>query len=177
MGPFELLDLVGGDVAHAVMVSIFEQYFDDPMYQPSANMAVRVAGGLLGRKSRQGFYDYDKPETVGPPTVAVSPQAKPKSAWIADEDGGRDLAHLAERSGRSGRARRTACGRADRALSPRWARMPRSACVRLNLDPARTVAVDMFGAFRGAALDEYAAHQREHAWHCACRSVAMKKRR
>ena len=52
MGPFELLDLVGGDVAHAVMVSIFEQYFDDPMYQPSANMAVRVAGGLLGRKTQ-----------------------------------------------------------------------------------------------------------------------------
>jgi 3-hydroxybutyryl-CoA dehydrogenase len=35
MGPFELLDLIGGDVTHAVMVSIFEQYFGEPMYQPS----------------------------------------------------------------------------------------------------------------------------------------------
>ena len=61
MGPFELLDLVGGDVAHAVMVSIFEQYFAEPMYQPSAHMAVRVAGGLLGRKTKQGFYNYDGP--------------------------------------------------------------------------------------------------------------------
>ncbi len=76
MGPFELLDLVGGDVAHAVMVSIFEQYFDDPMYQPSANMAVRVAGGLLGRKTSQGFYNYDKPEASGQPTVAVSTAAE-----------------------------------------------------------------------------------------------------
>src|ERR1700756_1127438 len=35
MGPFELLDLIGGDVTHAVMVSMFEQYFGEPMYQPS----------------------------------------------------------------------------------------------------------------------------------------------
>ena len=63
MGPFELLDLVGGDVAHAVMVSIYDQYFGEPMYQPSAQMTVRVAGGLLGRKTKQGFYDYSGPPT------------------------------------------------------------------------------------------------------------------
>ena len=66
MGPFELLDLVGGDVTHAVMVSIFEQYFGEPMYQPSAQMAVRVAGGLLGRKTKQGFYNYDGPPDSEP---------------------------------------------------------------------------------------------------------------
>ena len=33
MGPFELLDLVGGDVTHAVMVSIYNQYFGEPMYE------------------------------------------------------------------------------------------------------------------------------------------------
>ncbi|HEX9070433.1 MAG TPA: 3-hydroxyacyl-CoA dehydrogenase NAD-binding domain-containing protein, partial [Pseudolabrys sp.] len=71
MGPFELLDLVGGDVTHAVMVSIFEQYFGEPMYQPSAQMAVRVAGGLLGRKTKLGFYNYDGPPDASPPTVAV----------------------------------------------------------------------------------------------------------
>ena len=45
MGPFELLDLVGADVAHAVMVSIHEQYFGEPMYQPSALLA-----GARGRR-------------------------------------------------------------------------------------------------------------------------------
>ena len=148
MGPFELLDLVGGDVAHAVMVSIFEQYFDDPMYQPSANMAVRVAGGLLGRKSRQGFYNYDNPESASPPTVAVSPQAKPKSAWIADEDGGRDLATWLNEAGV-----KVELGGQPAAGGPCFVTPlgedASSACVRLNLDPARTVAVDMFGAFRG----------------------------
>ena len=69
MGPFELLDLIGADVTHAVMVSIYEQYFGEPMYQPSAQLAVRVAGGLLGRKTKQGFYDYDGPPAASAPTV------------------------------------------------------------------------------------------------------------
>src|SRR5512146_1332228 len=92
MGPFELLDLVGGDVTHAVMVSIFEQYFGEPMYQPSAQMTVRVSGGLLGRKTKQGFYNYDGPPQAGAPTIEVAAQPKPAAAWIADEDGGRELA-------------------------------------------------------------------------------------
>ncbi len=99
MGPFELLDLIGADVTHAVMVSIFEQYFGEPMYQPSAEMAVRVAGGLLGRKSKQGFYNYDGAVTTSPPTVPVLPQPVPASAWIADEDGGSELAEWLKRAG------------------------------------------------------------------------------
>ena len=76
MGPFELLDLVGGDVTHAVMVSIYNQYFGEPMYQPSAQMTMRVAGGLLGRKSKQGFYNYDGPPAASPPTVSVPERAE-----------------------------------------------------------------------------------------------------
>jgi 3-hydroxybutyryl-CoA dehydrogenase len=123
MGPFELLDLIGADVTHAVMVSIYEQYFGEPMYQPSAQLAVRVAGGLLGRKTKQGFYNYDGPPVASPPTIAVGAQPKPASAWIADEDGGRELTPLGEDA--------------------------TSAAVRLKLDPARTVAVDMLGNFKG----------------------------
>src|SRR5215471_6857406 len=93
MGPFELLDLVGGDVAHAVMVGIFEQYFDEPMYQPSAQMAVRVAGGLLGRKSKRGFYTYDGATAASRATVPVEAHPPPVSVWIADEDGGSELAN------------------------------------------------------------------------------------
>ena len=146
MGPFELLDLVGGDVAHAVMVSIFEQYFGEPMYRPSAQMAVRVAGGLLGRKTKQGFYNYDGSPDRSPPTVAVVAQPLPASAWIADEDGGSELAEWLESAGikvkRGGKA----------ALSVPYFVTPlgedaSTAAVRLGLDPACTVAVDMFGRF------------------------------
>jgi len=56
MGPFELFDLTGLDVSHAVMESVYEQFYHDPRYTPSFIAAQRVAAGLLGRKTGQGFY-------------------------------------------------------------------------------------------------------------------------
>ena len=51
MGPFELFDLTGLDVSHAVMESVYEQFYHDPRYTPSFIAAQRVAAGLLGRKT------------------------------------------------------------------------------------------------------------------------------
>ena len=148
MGPFELLDLIGADVTHAVMVSIYEQYFGEPMYQPSAQLAVRVAGGLLGRKTKQGFYNYDRPPQASAPTIEVAPQPKPAAAWIADEDGGRELAEWLAAAGV-----KTQVGGAPDAgalcfVTP-LGEDATSAIVRLKLDPARTVAVDMLDGFKG----------------------------
>src|SRR5919198_1866155 len=58
LGPFGLMDLVGLDVAHAVMKSMYEQYFDEPKYRPSFISEARVAAGLHGRKTRRGWYGY-----------------------------------------------------------------------------------------------------------------------
>jgi 3-hydroxybutyryl-CoA dehydrogenase len=148
MGPFELLDLVGGDVTHAVMESIYERYYGEPMYQPSALLAVRVAGGLLGRKSKQGFYDYSAVPSASAPTIAVEPQAKPNAVWIADEDGGKDFASVLNVAGI-----KTDLGGAPGAkglciVTPLGEDCT-SAALRLKLDPARTVAVDMLGGFKG----------------------------
>jgi 3-hydroxybutyryl-CoA dehydrogenase len=148
MGPFELLDLVGADVAHAVMESIYDQYFGEPMYQPSAQMAVRVAGGLLGRKSKQGFYDYGGPPAASPPTVAVLEQARPTAAWVADEDGGKELADVLESVGVKTQLGGAAPAGALCFVTP-LGEDASSAAVRLQLDPARTVAVDMLGRFAG----------------------------
>ena len=136
MGPFELLDLIGADVTYAVMVSIYERYFGEPMYQPSAQLAVRVAGGLLGRKTKQGFYNYDGPPAASAPTVQVAVQPVPSVAWVADEDGGRELAEWLASAG-------ALC-----CVTP-LGEDATSAVVRLKLDPARTVAVDMLGGFKG----------------------------
>jgi len=146
MGPFELLDLVGGDVAHAVMVSIFEQYFDEPMYQPSAQMAVRVAGGLLGRKSKRGFYSYDGPPAASPATVPVEAHPPPVSVWIADEDGGSELANWLKAAGIPIQLGGTPVPEALCCVVP-LGEDATHAAVRLGLDPARTVAVDMLGRF------------------------------
>jgi 3-hydroxybutyryl-CoA dehydrogenase len=148
MGPFELLDLVGGDVTHAVMVSIFEQYFSDPMYQPSAQMAVRVAGGLLGRKTGRGFYNYDGPAAPSPPTISVPSRPIPISAWVADEDGGRDLAEWLKAAGVKVQLGGQPAAGGPCFVTP-LGEDASNASIRLKLDPARTCAVDMFGRFEG----------------------------
>ncbi len=148
MGPFELLDLVGGDVTHAVMVSIYNQYFGEPIYQPSAQMAVRVAGGLLGRKSKQGFYNYDGPPGASPPTIAVTAQPVPASAWIADEDGGSELGEWLSAAGVKVKRGGAPDAGAICFVTP-LGEDASNAVVRLKLDPARTVAVDMLGRFNG----------------------------
>jgi len=58
MGPFELIDLIGQDVNLAVSESVYQAYYNDKRFQPSVLQAEMVAGGLLGRKSKRGFYDY-----------------------------------------------------------------------------------------------------------------------
>ncbi|HEY6023462.1 MAG TPA: 3-hydroxyacyl-CoA dehydrogenase [Pseudolabrys sp.] len=148
MGPFELLDLIGGDVTHAVMVSIFEQYFGEPMYQPSAQMAVRVAGGLLGRKNKQGFYNYDGAPEEPATTVSVPTEPPPASAWVADEDGGKELGEWLKNAGVNVHFGGKAASDGPCFVTP-LGEDASNAAVRLGIDPARTVAVDMLGRFSG----------------------------
>ena len=54
LGPFALMDLVGLDVSHGVMKSMYTQYFEEPRFRPSYLLEPRVAAGLLGRKSGRG---------------------------------------------------------------------------------------------------------------------------
>ncbi|WP_041789989.1 3-hydroxyacyl-CoA dehydrogenase [Rhodoferax ferrireducens] len=58
MGPCELMDLIGHDTNFSVTQSVFEANFYDKRYVPSLVQRELVDGGLLGRKSGRGFYDY-----------------------------------------------------------------------------------------------------------------------
>jgi 3-hydroxybutyryl-CoA dehydrogenase len=58
LGPFELLDLTGLDVSQPVMEAIYHQFYEEPRFRPSPIAKARLAGGLLGRKSGDGFYTY-----------------------------------------------------------------------------------------------------------------------
>ena len=83
MGPFELMDLTGLDVSHPVMESIYRQFYDEPRYRPSALAALRRTGGLLGRKTGEGFYRYEGGQQIKA-AAAPPPAARPHSVWVAD---------------------------------------------------------------------------------------------
>ncbi|MBI3241464.1 MAG: 3-hydroxybutyryl-CoA dehydrogenase [Chloroflexi bacterium] len=58
MGPFELIDLIGLDVNFAVTQSVYNAFFHDPKYRPHPIQQKMVDAGLLGRKTKRGFYEY-----------------------------------------------------------------------------------------------------------------------
>jgi len=60
MGPCELMDLIGHDTNLSVTRSVYAANFSDRRYAPSLVQQEMVDGGLLGRKSGRGFYDYNK---------------------------------------------------------------------------------------------------------------------
>jgi len=57
MGPLTLCDLVGGDIALAVMNTLYDET-GDPKYRPSGLLKQYVRAGWLGMKTKKGFFNY-----------------------------------------------------------------------------------------------------------------------
>ncbi|HZK33006.1 MAG TPA: 3-hydroxyacyl-CoA dehydrogenase family protein, partial [Tissierellaceae bacterium] len=57
MGPLELGDLVGLDVCLAIMDVLYEE-FGDSKYRAHPLLRKMVRGGILGRKTKKGFFEY-----------------------------------------------------------------------------------------------------------------------
>jgi 3-hydroxybutyryl-CoA dehydrogenase len=80
MGPFELMDLIGNDINYAVSQSVFEAFGYDSRYRPFLTQKRMVEGGLLGRKTKRGHYDYrpgavtPEPDTTEDLAVAIFPR-------------------------------------------------------------------------------------------------------
>ena len=69
MGPFELLDEVGLDVAGKVGVFLHSQFGE--RMQPAGVMETLMGSGLLGKKSGRGFYLHGKKRSAHPNPEAL----------------------------------------------------------------------------------------------------------
>ena len=143
MGPFELMDLTGLDVTQPASELIYQQFFHEPRYRPNLIMRSRYEAGVLGRKSRKGFYDYDaemKPIVAPEPPP---PAARPESVWVSpvEPQGSAALAGLLKRLGVSPRTGARPGADALCLVTP-VGEDATTCAVEQGLDPARTVAVD-----------------------------------
>ncbi|RYX98214.1 MAG: 3-hydroxyacyl-CoA dehydrogenase [Comamonadaceae bacterium] len=163
LGPFELLDLTGLDVSHPVMESIYHQYYEEARYRPNVITAQRLAGGVLGRKTGEGFYKYPDgvqqvapeppvPEVAEMPPVWVSPRASRRS----------ELLQLLKDLGARIETGASASPQALVLVAPLGFDITTVAVVE-RLDPARTVGIDML-------IDDAATKRRVLATNPATRS-------
>jgi len=151
MGPFELMDLTGLDVSHAVMESIYRQFFDEPRFKPSPIGTIRVAGGIYGRKTQAGFYDYEdgqKKVVIEPP--APEQQSVPK-VWVshAHELGHTRAVNLLRSLGATIETGSTPSFDSLLVVTP-YGQDVSTAVVEQGLDAARTVGLDTLNDFEGS---------------------------
>ncbi len=143
MGPFELMDLTGLDVTQPASELIYNQFFQEPRYRPNLIMRSRYEAGVLGRKTKKGFYEYDAEMKPRVPPEAPAPAARPASVWVSRSDE-RGHAVMSELLGQLGASVESAAAPSARALiivTP-IGEDATTCATEQRLDPKRTVGVD-----------------------------------
>jgi len=134
MGPFELMDLTGIDVNYAASTFIYEGYQHDPRLRTTTLHASMAASGRFGRKSGQGFYDYAAGATTAATPAATKAPTPFRVRLVESNDALEALARTLD------------AGTGDEVvLIAPVGEDCATACSRLGLDPARTVAIDLTG--------------------------------
>jgi 3-hydroxybutyryl-CoA dehydrogenase len=143
LGPFELMDLTGLDVSHPVMESIYHQYFEESRYRPNVITTQRLAGGLLGRKTGEGFYKYAQGVAQIAPEPAVPVVDEMPSVWLSPRAARRaELLLLLKKLGAKIETGQSPSLHALTLVAPLGFDVTTVAVVE-RLDPARTVGIDM----------------------------------
>lgn len=143
LGPFELMDLTALDVSHPVMESIYHQYYEEARYRPSVITAQRLAGGMLGRKTGEGFYRYADGVMQLPAEAPVPQIAEMPPVWVSPRASRRsELLQLLKNLGAKIETGQSASPQALMVVAPLGFDITTVAVVE-RLDPARTVGIDM----------------------------------
>ena len=163
LGPFELMDLTALDVSHPVMESIYHQYYEEDRYRPSVITAQRLAGGLLGRKTGEGFYRYDSGVAQIPAEAPVPDVAEMPPVWVSPRAARRsELLQLLQNLDADIETGLSPSPQALTLVAPLGFDITTVAVVE-RLDPARTVGIDMM-------IDDAATKRRVLATNPATRS-------
>ena len=143
LGPFELMDLTALDVSHPVMESIYQQYYQEPRYRPSVITAQRLAGGVLGRKTQAGFYNYTDGQAQVPPEAATPVVGEMPPVWVSTRATRRaELFQLLKTLGATIETGQSPSPQALTLVAPLGFDITTVAVVE-RLDPARTVGIDL----------------------------------
>ncbi|MFP5306004.1 MAG: 3-hydroxyacyl-CoA dehydrogenase family protein, partial [Gammaproteobacteria bacterium] len=145
MGPFELLDLTGLDVSGKVMESIYAQFQQEPRFRPSSLVRPRIAAGLHGRKTGEGWYRYVDGVKQEAPRAPVPTLPAALKAWIDPAASQRSA--LIELAGKAGVAVVDGRDTADVLIVQPWGWDATRYCAEHGLDAIRTVALDPAAGF------------------------------
>jgi 3-hydroxybutyryl-CoA dehydrogenase len=143
LGPFELMDLTALDVSHPVMESIYHQYYEEARYRPSVITAQRLAGGVLGRKTGEGFYRYEGNVAQVPAELPVPQVTEMPPVWVSPRAARRaELLQLLKDLGAKIETGQSPSPAALTLVAPLGFDITTVAVVE-RLDPARTVGIDL----------------------------------
>jgi 3-hydroxybutyryl-CoA dehydrogenase len=122
---------------------IYNQFFQEPRYRPNLIMRSRYDAGVLGRKTRKGFYEYDADMKPVIPAEPAAPAAYPGQVWVsrADEKGHAIITALLGQLGVKVETGAKPSGNALILVTP-VGEDATTCAVDEALDPRRTVAVD-----------------------------------
>src|SRR5262245_50739756 len=142
MGPFELMDLTGIDVNFPARKIIYEGFFHDRRMTPSPYHESLYAAGKLGRKTGGGWYGYDAKGAKVDPGADHLPSVAPATSVVIMDTHNKKLTSLVAHDGAKMLG-------ADDGKSPILVAPIGKDCtttaVELDLDPKRTIAVDLTG--------------------------------
>jgi 3-hydroxybutyryl-CoA dehydrogenase len=143
MGPFELMELTGLDVTQPASALIYNQFFHEPRFRPNLIMQSRYEAGILGRKSKKGFYDYDAEMKAIVPPEKAAPSARPESVWVspAEAQGHKAITELLSKLGANVETGKQPTTKALIVVTP-IGDDATTCAVDQGLDPKRTVAID-----------------------------------
>jgi 3-hydroxybutyryl-CoA dehydrogenase len=143
LGPFQLLDMAGIDVAHEAITSVYQQYLSEPRFRPSHIAMQRINDGKLGQKTGEGFYTYvNGAAQMSADQAAPSVEEMPP-VWVSTRAMRRpELLQLLKDLGAKIETGASPSAQALSIVAPLGFDVTTVAIVE-RLDPARTVGIDM----------------------------------